>query len=279
MSVARVSLQPAFVLHHRPYRDTSALLEIFTPEFGRVGLVARGLRSAKSRLQGVVQPFCPLLVSWSGRGELATLTGCEAGGGMIRLDGARVLSGFYLNELLLRLLHRHDPHPALFECYAQTLHLLQQPDIDAQGRAIAKGSASVAGGRMPGATEQRALRIFEKHLLREIGYALVLEHEAESGAAIELGEAYNYHLERGPLKCHVGEYAGVRMQGSSLLALLNETLHDETSLREAKQLMRAALGLYLGNKPLQSRELYIDFHKSRAPSPSPSSAPVLENAL
>lgn len=256
MSVARVSLQPAFVLHHRPYRDTSALLEIFTPEFGRVGLVARGLRSAKSRLQGVVQPFCPLLISWSGRGELATLTGCEPNGALVRLDGARVLSGFYLNELLLRLLHRHDPHPALFECYAQTLHLLQQPDM-----------------------EQRALRIFEKHLLREIGYALMLEHEAESGAPIELGEAYNYHLERGPLKCHAGEYAGVRMQGSSLLALLNETLHDAASLREAKLLMRAALGLYLGNKPLQSRELYIDFHKSRAPSPSPSSAPVLENAL
>lgn len=254
MSVARVSLQPAFVLHHRPYRDTSALLEIFTPEFGRVGLVARGLRSAKSRLQGVVQPFSPLLISWSGRGELATLTGCEPNGALVRLDGARVLSGFYLNELLLRLLHRHDPHPALFECYAQTLHLLQQPDM-----------------------EQRALRIFEKHLLREIGYALMLEHEAESGAPIELGEAYNYHLERGPLKCHAGEYAGVRMQGSSLLALLNETLHDETSLREAKQLMRAALGLYLGNKPLQSRELYIDFHKSRAPSPAPT--PVLENAL
>lgn len=245
MSVARVSLQPAFVLHQRPYRDTSALLEIFTPEFGRVGLVARGLKAVKSRLQGVVQPFRPLLVSWSGRGELATLTGCEANGALTGLDGARVLSGFYLNELLLRLLHRHDPHPALFACYAETLHLLQQSDM-----------------------EQRALRIFEKHLLREIGYALMLDHEAESGAPIEPAEAYNYHLERGPFKCGAGTSAGIPIQGSSLLALLHETLHDAPSLREAKLLMRAALGLYLGNKPLQSRELYIDFHKSRAPSPA-----------
>lgn len=252
MSVARVSLQPAFVLHHRPYRDTSALLEIFTPEFGRVGLVARGLRSAKSRLQGVVQPFRPLLVSWSGRGELATLTGCEANGALVRLDGARVLSGFYLNELLLRLLHRHDPHPALFECYAQTLHLLQQPDM-----------------------EQRALRIFEKHLLREIGYALMLDHEAESGVPIEPGQAYNYHLERGPLRYRAGVSAGIRMQGSSLLALLHETLHDTASLRESKHLMRAALGLYLGSKPLQSRELYIDFQRDMSPARVP---PVLEKA-
>ncbi len=260
MSVARVSLQPAFVLHHRPYRDTSALLEIFTPEFGRVGLVARGLRSAKSRLQGVVQPFHPLLVSWSGRGELATLTGCEAGGGMIRLGGPLVLSGFYLNELLLRLLHRHDPHPALFECYAQTLHVMQQPD---------------SGAGATGATEQRALRIFEKHLLREIGYALMLDHEAESGAPIEPGRAYNYHLERGPLRDRAGVSAGIRMQGSSLLALLHETLHDTASLRESKHLMRAALGLYLGSKPLQSRELYIDFQRDMSPARVP---PVLEKA-
>lgn len=270
MSIARVSLQPAFVLHHRPYRDTSALLEIFTPEFGRVGLVARGLRSAKSRLQGVVQPFRPLLVSWSGRGELATLTGCEADGGFIRLDGPLVLSGFYLNELLLRLLHRHDPHPALFECYAQTLQLLQQPEAAPQERADG-AVAEIA----PGLTEQRALRVFEKHLLREIGYALMLDHEAESGAPIEPGEAYNYHLERGPLRCGAGVSAGVRMQGSSLLALLHETLHDASSLRESKHLMRAALGVYLGSKPLQSRELYIDFHKDMSPA---RVRPVPENA-
>ncbi|MDP1709061.1 MAG: DNA repair protein RecO [Gammaproteobacteria bacterium] len=260
MSVTRVSLQPAFVLHHRPYRDTSALLEVFTPEFGRVGLVARGLRSAKSRLQGIVQPFRPLLISWSGRGELGTLTGCEADGGMTKLDGPLILSGFYLNELLLRLLHRHDPHPALFECYGQTLQEMQQPD----------GSVGAAGMGV-----QRALRLFEKHLLREIGYALMLDHEAESGAPIEPGQAYNYHLERGPLRDHAGTSVGIRVQGSSLLALLHETLHDTLSLRESKHLMRAALGLYLGSKPLQSRELYIDFQKDISPA---RAAPVLETA-
>lgn len=261
MSIVRVSLQPAFVLHHRPYRDTSALLEIFTPEFGRVGLVARGLRSARSRLQGTVQPFRPLLVSWSGRGELATLTGCEADGAMIRLGGSRVISGFYLNELLLRLLQRHDPHPALFNCYAQTLQLLHQPESGASEEA-------------PEVVEQRALRIFEKHLLREIGYALMLEHEVDGGTPIDPSSGYNYHLERGPIKCDAGIAAGIHLQGASLLALLHETLHDVQSLRESKYLMRAALGLYLGGKPLRSRELYSDFQKTMPPV---QRQPVLEN--
>ena len=261
MSVMRVSLQPAFVLHHRPYRDTSALLEIFTLEFGRVGLVARGLRSAKSSLQGTVQPFRPLLVSWSGRGELGTLTGCEADGGLIRLRGSRVVSGFYLNELLLRLLQRHDPHPVLFGYYAQTLQALHQPE----------GSA---GDEAPEVIEQRALRIFEKHLLREIGYALMLEHEVDGGAPIDPAGGYHYHLERGPVKC-TEDTAGIRVQGASLLALQHETLHDAQSLRESKHLMRAALGLYLGGRPLRSRELYSDFQKTMPPA---QRQPVLENA-
>jgi DNA repair protein RecO (recombination protein O) len=236
---ARVSLQPAYVLHRRPYRDSSLLLELFTPEHGRVGLVARGARAAKSRLHGALQPFQPLLVSWAGRGELATLCGAEAHGPPPRLDGQSLISGFYLNELLLRLLARHDAHPALFAIYQETLSLLATE-------------------------EQRALRIFEKHLLKEIGYALVLSHEVENGASIEPGKLYRYRLEQGPVQCE-GTGHGIALHGASLLSLMNEQLSDEQSLREVKALMRAALALYLGDKPLQSRALLINMHKTMNP--------------
>lgn len=243
---ARVNLQPAYVLHHRPYRDSSLLLEMFTPEYGRVGLVARGARAAKSRLHGVLQPFQPLLVSWVGRGELATLCGAEAHGMTQRLNGRSLISGFYLNELLLRLLTRHDAHPALFDIYRETLHRISDE-------------------------EQRALRIFEKHVLKEIGYALVLDHEAEKGAPIEPDKMYTYRLERGPVLypalCPAVEGQGVGMvlRGASLLSLMHEELRDEQALREIKPLMRAALALYLGGKPLQSRALLINIQKTMSP--------------
>lgn len=239
---ARVSLQPAYVLHQRPYRDSSLLLELFTPEYGRVGLVARGARGPKSRLHGVLQPFQPLLVSWAGRGELATLCGAEAHGPAQRLNGQSLISGFYLNELLLRLLARHDAHPALFTIYRETFPRLV-------------------------VEEQRALRIFEKHVLKEIGYALVLDHEAESGAPVEPDKMYTYRLEQGPVQYDEDnrQDAGLILSGASLLSLMHEELRDEQSLREVKPLMRAALALYLGGKPLQSRALLINMHKTMNP--------------
>lgn len=255
----RVSLQAAYVLHYRPYRDSSLLLEMFTPEYGRVGLVARGARAAKSRLHSVLQPFQPLLVSWAGRGELATLCGAEADGAAQRLNGRSLISGFYLNELLLRLLTRHDAHPALFDSYRETLHRIA---------GASQGGFNVAGGRMPEATEeQRALRIFEKHVLKEIGYALVLDHEAEKGAPIEPDKMYTYHLEQGPVRYEgvEGQGAGMVLRGASLLSLMHEELRDEQALREIKPLMRAALALYLGGKPLQSRALLINMQKTMSP--------------
>ncbi len=251
-NTTRVSLQPAYVLHHRPYRDSSLLLEIFTPDHGRVGLVARGARSPKSRLYGVLQPFQPLLISWVGRGELATLSGAEANGPPQRLQGKSVISGFYINELLLRLLHRHDPHAALFDGYARTLPLLAQ--------AVAPGVLPPATLSLPWLAEQRALRIFEKHLLKEIGYALVLGHEVENGAPIEPDQRYTYRLEQGPVRLD-GAGHGIALHGASLLSLMNEQLSDEQSLREVKSLMRAALALYLGDKSLQSRALLVTTRK------------------
>ena len=225
-----VSLEPAYILHHYPYRDSSLLLEVFTRGYGRLGLVARGARSAKARWNGQLQGFRPLLLSWSMRGELGTLTGVDAPEGSGTLAGRSLLSGYYLNELILRLLTRHDPHPALFAVYEQAI-----------------------GGLDAG--EEPALRIFEKRLLQELGYGLLLVHEADTGRPVEAGLLYEYLLERGPVRCDNVRNNGIFLQGSSLLALQNDALVDPLACREVKRLMRAALTLYLGPRPLRTREV------------------------
>lgn len=236
-------LEPAYVLHHRPYRDSSLILDVLTAAHGRIALVARGARRPKSRLHGVLQPFQPLLASWSLRGEMGTLTAAEArdGGG---LHGRVLISGFYVNELLLRLLHRHDPHPRLFAAYEAVL------------RGLA-GAAPETGG-------QAALRLFEMALLRETGYGLVLDHEAAGGAPIRADAVYYYYPERGPVRedaMAVAEDSGartrpVRLHGGSLLALARGELHETLHLHEAKRLMRVILDGRLGGRPLASRGLF-----------------------
>lgn len=237
MNPFRVTLQPAYVLHHRPYRDTSALVEAFTLDYGRVALVARGAKT--SRLQGLLQPFRPLLISWSGKTDLVTLTACESAEPAWAILGRTLVSGFYVNELLMRLLHRHDSHPRLFELYADTLDKLQNPE-----------------------QEQHTLRIFEKHLLQEIGYALVLDHDVDTGQSIEADKLYSYQLEKGPVAYNELHPQGIALHGESLLSLASEVFRDTVSLREAKYLMRSALGLYLGDKPLHSRKLLTDFQRA-----------------
>jgi len=226
----RVALEPAWVLHHYPYRDSSLLLEVFTREHGRIGLVARGARSARSRWRSQLQILRPLLLSWSMRGDLGTLTGVDNRGVVNILPGRQVLCGCYLNELLLRLLTRHDPHPELFVAYEHAVLMLQ-------------------------AGEEQALRLFEKRLLQELGYGLLLDHEAESGMPVEPDGVYEYRLEKGPVKCGQARDTGMFLQGSSLIALYNDDLAEPQACREVKQLMRAALALYLGSRPLRTREV------------------------
>jgi DNA repair protein RecO (recombination protein O) len=227
----RVLLQPAFVLHRRPYRDTSLLLEGFGQDHGRLGLVARGAAGPRSRLKGLLQPFAPLLLSWTGAGELVTLTAAEEAGRPFPLPPQRVLAGLYVNELLLRLLPRLDPHPGLFAAYRQLLAEL----------ATASG-------------EEPPLRRFEKRLLEELGYGLTLDREAASGAPIVAEQQYCYVLDRGPLAGQVG--AGVPISGRGLLALRDGVLGDPAVLKEVKRLTRAALAEQLRGRALKTRELY-----------------------
>lgn len=234
----REQQQSGFVLHQRNYSETSLLLEVFTRRHGRLGLIAKGARRPSNKARGVLKPFQPLLLGWSGRGELMVLTGAEPDGPGIELAGTALYCGFYLSELLMRLLQRHDPHEALYDRYRAALEGL--------------------GGQV---AQEAVLRIFEKHLLRELGYGLMLEREAASESAVLPDAVYDYLPERGPLRVQHPELVrvqGVRLRGASLLALAAERLEDNTALRETKALMRAALTPHLGDKPLHSRRLFPD---------------------
>ena len=228
----RVSLQPAWVLHHRPYRDTSQIVDLLTRDYGRVGGVARGARG-RGRRRMVLEPFHPLLVSWSGRGDLRTLVAAESRGDPVSVTGQRLLSMFYLNELLLRLLRRHDPHPETFDDYERAL-----------------------GALADGAPEASVLRYFERRLLQAMGYGLNLSVTVD-GQAVEPDRTYEYRLEAGPVAVPPDHAAGIVVAGKSLLDLAEEALDTPESLRDAHRLLRASLALYLGDRPLRSRQVML----------------------
>ena len=237
----RVALQPAYILHRKPYRDTSLLIEAFSRDYGRVGLVARGTRGRRSSTQALLQPFQPRLLSWSGRGELQTLTASESNGVVSSLAGEAVLSGFYLNELLMRLLPRHDPHSDLYRSYSQTLQLIHT-----------------------GLDNEWALRLFERDLLQELGYGLQLTHEYDGGAPLEPSMRYCYHPEFGPYRAQEGSIDCLAAHGETLLALNTGEPSGEQCRREAKRLMRAILQPYLGNLIFSIRHAVTRQNKSNA---------------
>lgn len=229
--------QAAYVLHTHPYRETSLIVETFSQQFGRVALVARGARRPRSAVRGLLMAFQPLTLSWFGKGELRTLKNAEWQGGQLPLSGSSLMCGFYLNELLLRLLPRDDPHPALFAHYQEALQAL-------------------------GRTESQpvVLRRFEKRLMQELGYALVLEQEAHSDTAIEPDATYFYELEHGPVRESTLQ-TSVQLRGRTLLDLARDDYSDPTTLAQAKQLMRALISHQLGSELLQTRQLLMDLQE------------------
>lgn len=216
----RISLEPAYVLHHREYRDTSRILDVFTQRHGRLTLFARGARGPKSKLASLLMPFRPLLVSWTGRGDAAQLTTAEPGDEPHTLPPKHVLSGFYVNELLINLTTRHDPQPQLFADYARALRRLASE-----------------------AAPEPALRVFEKRLLESIGYGLELD--------VQPDEFYQYRPSHGILQ--VREDAPGAYPGRSLLALREESLDDARSLDAARHVLRLALDHCLEGRELRTR--------------------------
>ena len=228
--MSRVQLEPAYVLHSRSFRETSLIVESFTRDHGRVAVVARGAKSPKSRWRNVLQPFRPLLLSWNQKTDLGTLTAADQVASPPALQGQALYCGLYLNELLMRLLHRGDPHAEVFERYRHVL-------------------TELAANTPP----QPLLRLFEKHLLEAIGYALLLDREYQGGAEIQPDNWYDYQPDRGPKLC-AGTGEG-RISGNALLALHTEQLQTEY-LRELRMLMRAVISYHLGGKPLASQSLF-----------------------
>ena len=230
----RQESREAFILHSYPYRETSLLLDVFASGFGRVSMVARAARSPRSALRGVLLAFQPLALSWFGKGEVRTLARAEWTGGQPRLQGEALMCGFYVNELLMRLLPREDAHDALFARYRDAL------------AQLASGGDSAP-----------ALRSFERALLRELGYAMALERDSANGSAIDPAKSYRYDPERGPIEAN-GAFADALVSGRTLLDMAHDDYSDPLTQQQAKVLMRTLLDHRLEHQPLRSRRIFRD---------------------
>lgn len=226
-----VDQDPAFVLHARPWQETSLILEAFTAGAGRIGLVARGARRPSSRWRPVLQPFQPVRLGWSGRGALQSLRTAEATGWAPPLAGTSLMGAFYINELLLHFLRRADPHPELFSLYGGTL-------------------AELRGCTDP----EPALRRFELQLLVEVGYGLNLQSDATTDRPLDPAGRYEYRLEHGPVPA-TAQARELVFTGAELLGIARRDFGDPGALRSAKRLLRAVLGHHLGGRSLRSREV------------------------
>ncbi len=242
----RVQQQPGYVLHHRPFRDSSQILDILTRDHGKVAVVARGSRGSKSRLAGVLRPFLPLRVSWVARSDLGTLTGAEAAGAPSGLRGEALLSAYYVNELMLHFLHRHDPQPEIYQLYEQCIKALcARMDVAA------------------------CLRGFELEFLGLLGYAVNLDREAGTHRDIDPDRNYDYRVEDGPVPVERPDGPLV-FSGATLLAIAAGQFDDKDVLRAANRLLRDVIGHHLGGKELQSRKVLLEVRRGRiAPHEKP----------
>ena len=249
----------AYVLHSYPYRETSLILQVWTEKHGRMGLVAKGAKRPRSASRSVLVPFQPLAVSWFGRGELRTLKSAEPSAPATPLGGHSLMSAFYLNELLLKLTHRDDPHEALFAAYDEAITAL---------RAISRGHADAKGASEPAPQPAReiepVLRRFELRLLREIGFALELAREAQTRLPIEGASDYRYVIERGPVAASMEPGAsanGVNVRGQTLIDLERGRFDDPLTMTQSKQLMRLLINHALNGEELATRSLVRDLQQ------------------
>ena len=234
----RVQNEPAWLLHHRPFRDSSQILDILSRNHGRLAVVAKGSRGAKSKLRGILRPFLPLQLSWVIRTDLGTLTGAEMDAAPISLTGDALLSGYYVNELILNLLHRHDPQPEIFAAYGKTIERLA-------------GNQDVA----------LYLRQFEIELLRVLGYALNLDHDTESQEPLRSQQHYEYRVEQGPVPVS-GREGPMIFTGAELDAIRNQQFAEAAVLKNAGSLLRNVIAYHLDGKELKSRKVLREIRRA-----------------
>lgn len=229
----------AWLLHSRPFRDTSLLLDFLTLEQGRVSAIARGARTQKGKGRSTLQPFVALRITLAGNHELRTLQSAEAAAPTLFLQGERLFAGFYLNELLVKLLHGHEPEPLVYQAYAEAIARLAAAD-----------------------DVEPLLRNFELRLLDALGYGLQFDHDAESGEVLD-GEGW-YYLQpdsgfvrqlQAPLNDAEALRAGL-YAGRELLKIAAADFAAESTRRQAKRLLRQVLHQHLGGKDISSRQLF-----------------------
>jgi len=237
MTKRRADHEPAYVLHTYPYKETSLIVEAFARRFGRVALLARGARRPRSAMRGVLLSFHALRLSWSASAELGTLIAAEWSCALQPLAGRALMCGFYLNELLLRLLPRDDPHESLFDIYGETLQRLSlQNDL--------------AG----------VLRSFEKRLLAELGYAPLLDRDAASGAPIDPEARYVYEPDRGPMPVRNSHANELLVSGRTLLDVAADDYARPETRDEARTLLRALIGERLHGQVLHTRTVLTELN-------------------
>ncbi|MBP5987233.1 MAG: DNA repair protein RecO [Azonexus sp.] len=237
---SKVDGQPAYVLHTYPFRETSLIVEVFSRDFGRMALLARGARRPRAAIRGLLMAFQPLEIGWAGKGEVLTLMKAEWQGGQPLLAGEALFCGYYLNELLMHLLPREDAHERLFARYTEML-----------ARLAADPSGKV---------READLRSFEKALLQELGYGLTLNHDSDA-RAIDTEAFYTYRMEQGPVRLEHDEGAAQVVSGKTLLDLEAEDFSDPRSRHEAKALMRTLMAYYLAGKELETRKIFKELQE------------------
>lgn len=237
MSAKRIEHEPAYILHTHPWRETSYVVDVLSRMHGRVAMVAKGARRPRAALRGVLMAFQPLELSWTGQGEVKTLTQAEWVGGQPLLSGAGLMCGYYANELLMRLLPREDAHPRLFERYAQLLQELAM-----------------------GVPHDLCLRRFELVLLRELGYAPTLDHDID-GAPVLPEADYLFIIEHGPQRVSGDTPNEPTLPGRVLLDLARENLSHPDTLTQAKGLMRRLIAHLVGGQPLASRRIFMELQE------------------
>lgn len=237
---SKVDGQPAYVLHSYPFRETSLIVEVFSRDFGRMALLARGARRPRAAIRGLLMGFQPLEISWAGKGEVLTLMKAEWQGGQPLLAGEALFCGYYLNELLMHLLPREDAHEQLFARYTDMLARLA---ADPTGKV-----------------RESDLRSFEKALLQELGYGLTLNHD-NTGQSIVATASYTYRMEQGPVRLASDDTTAPVVRGKTLLDLEVEDFTDPRTRIESKQLMRTLMAYYLSGKELETRKIFRELQE------------------
>ncbi len=231
----KINFTPCYVLHRRNFSETSFILEVFSRDYGRISIIAKGAKQSK-KYHGInFDLYQKYNISWISKNELGTLTDVDIAPSKYSFIPEKAITGFYINEIILKLLYKDEPYPELFDMYELTLNRLFSNE-----------------------NEKIILRYFEKILLKSLGYGISLDHDVKTGLSITSKKEYYYKIDSGPSTEISSTGESMRISGKTLFELNNETLSDTKNINEAKRLLSMVLKKHI-NQPLESRKLYKSY--------------------